>query len=123
MNFGLYDCILLSRIMITLAFARMKRIIFSVDAVFMSVSRSSATIATTMNAPVRIMLMCGVLNRKFTRASIGGSRLSLLIAIGEREAANIPPFAVVMNAAIAAMLRIAKPVFPMNFAAADEIGA
>jgi hypothetical protein len=29
----------------------------------------------------------------------------------------------VMNAAIAAMLRIAKPVFPMNFAAAAEIGA
>ena len=46
----------------------------------------------------------------------------ILMAMGEREAARIPPFAVVINAAAAARPSRAKPAFCMNFDAASEIG-
>ena len=48
--------------------------------------------------------------------------MSLLIAIGQREAANIPPLAVVTNAAMAATAKITNPAVPINLLAASDIG-
>ena len=107
----------------TLALAKVKSISISVDAVFTSDSISRNTIAAIINPPVKSMLICGVLKCLLTLERTGGSNWSLLIAIGDRDAASIPPFAVVTNAAIAARLRITKPAGPMNSLAAMEIGA
>ena len=51
-----------------------------------------------------------------------GSSLSLLIAMGDRDAASIPPLAVVTKAAIAAKARIIKPARPVNLLAANDMG-
>ena len=48
--------------------------------------------------------------------------MSLLIAIGVRDAARMPPFAVVTNAAIAAKVKMVHPAEPINFPAANDIG-
>jgi hypothetical protein len=64
--------------------------------------------AAVINPPVRMMLMWGVLKRLLRRARIGGSNWSLLIAIGYREAARMPPFAVVTKAATAATAKSVK---------------
>ena len=100
----------------------MKSIIIMVDAVLTRVSISRNAIAMTINSPVINMLIWGVSNRLFTRASIGGSNRSLLIAIGDLDAVNIPPLAVVKNAVIAAKLNTANPHLPINLLAAVEIG-
>ena len=113
----------LSRIMITLALSSTKSMIISVDAVFTNASISRKMIEAIITPPVSSTLTHGVLNLGLTRASASGNNLSLLIAIGDREAASIPPLAVVINAAIAAILRIANPHLPMNLPAATDIGA
>ncbi len=92
------------------------------DAVFASISISRKIIAVTIKLDVRIIATSGVLNRSFTRAKKTGSRRSLLIAIGERDAASIPAFAVVTNAATAAIAIITNPNPPRNLAAAVDIG-
>ncbi len=85
-------------------------------------SMSRKTIAVTINPPVSSMLMWGVLKRSLIRANSGGSNRSLLIARGYRDAASMPPFAVVTKAAMAAKPRIAKPKEPINLLAARDIG-
>ena len=61
-----------------------------VEAVLTSDSISRKAIAAIMNAPVSRTLICGVLNFGLIRASAAGRSWSLLIAIGEREAASQP---------------------------------
>ena len=64
----------------------------------------------------------GVLDRLLILAKYSGKRWSRLMAIGKRDAANMPAFAVEMNASIAENAMIKLPVVPKILYPPADIG-
>ena len=93
------------------------------EAVLTSSFNSKNTIAKIINPQVSRMLKVGVPKRLLSLDNVLGSKWSRLIAIGLRDAARIPPLAVVTNAANAASVSSTTPGVPRKTFAAVEMGA
>ena len=86
--------------------------IFIAEATFTRFSRFKKSITVIIKIPVDIMEKWGVLNRLFTFAKNSGKSWSRLIAIGKRDADNMPALAVETKASIPANAIIMLPTVP-----------
>ncbi len=106
---------------ISARFASMNNSSFKVEAVLTKFSRSRNRITAIMNPVVKIMEKYGV-PRRDTLLNIPGKSSSFPMAMGSRDAANMPAFPVDRKASIAAMLIMIRPNIPIIASPPRDIG-